>query len=298
MPTMLQRKMWCYSMKIQIPVAAYVNYNPATYIEKALKELGHDAFITQGQVPEDNPDVDLFFCVDSGGPLVVRDSWASKCAFWFIDSRRNCDPSTRDPDDDTQARKIFNAGGWVFQAQYEDTVRLAEKCILSYWLPLAADPDVWSDTPAEEKIYDVAFVGNCFDPVRHQVLGILADNFNFHWPGIEKAIMEEGAKVYRQSKVGFNISSFYGQEWDYDINMRVPEIMSCNIPLVTNYVPGLDHLGITQQQGVFAYHDLDSIIRTVQYAQQRSYASYNRRFILDNHTYKHRMQEALGIIRG
>lgn len=307
-------------MRIQIPVAAYVNYNPATYVEKALKELGHDAFITQGQVPEDDPSVDLFFCVDSGGPLVIQDSWASKCAFWFIDSRRNCDPKVRSPDDDAQAEKIFNAGGWVFQAQYEDAVRLKETGVHSYWLSLAADPDVWSDKPwtkeeeelliaegytlnlkalrdqREEKIYDVAFVGNCFDPVRHQVLEMLADNFNFHWPGIEKAIMEEGAKVYRQSKVGFNISSYYGQEWDYDINMRVLEIMSCNIPLVTNHVPGLEYLGIAQQQGVYMYHNLEEIVPTIQEALRRSYAGHNRKFILDNHTYKHRMQEALGII--
>lgn len=310
-------------MKIQIPVAAYVNYNPATFVEKALKELGHEAFITQGQVLEDDASVDLFFCVDSGGPLTVQDSWASRCAFWFIDSRRNCDPKVRNPDDDSQAAKIFEAGGWVFQAQYEDTVRLKEKGVHSHWLPLAADPDVWCDKPwaaeeeehliaegdalglkdlrsqLEEKIWDVAFVGNCFDMVRHTLLlETLPNHFNFHWPGIEKAIMEEGAKVYRQSEVGFNISSFYQQQWDYDINMRVWEIMSCNIPLVTNHVFGMDCLGITQQQGVYVYHDLEGIIPTIQYALSRSYAGNNRKFILDNHTYKHRMQEALGIISG
>lgn len=308
-------------MRIQIPVAAYVNYNPATYVGKTLKELGHDAFITQGQVPEDDPDVDLFFCVDSGGPLVVRDDWAHKCAFWFIDSRRNCDPLTRDPDDDYQAYKIFNAGGWVFQAQYEDTIRLKGKGVHSYWLPLAADPDVWSDKPwtkeeeeeliaegntlglkalrdqREEKVYDVAFVGNCYDPVRHQVLGMLEDNFNFCWPGIEGAIMEEGAKVYRQSRVGFNISSFYGQKWDYDINMRVYEMMSCDIPIVTNYVPGMSYLGIEQQPGVYSYDDLDGVLFAIQEALQCP-VSHNRKFILNGHTYKHRVCDVLEIVSG
>lgn len=282
-------------MRIQIPVAAYVIYNPATYVEKALKELGHDAFITQGQVLEDDPTVDLFFCVDSGGPLVVGNSWAHKCAFWFIDSRRNCDPEVRIPDDDAQARKIFNAGGWVFQAQYEDTVRLKKKGVHSYWLPLAADPDIWSNKPEEEKVYDVAFVGNCFDPIRHQVLEMLKDNFNFHWPGIEGAIMEDGAKIYRQSKVGFNISSFYGQEWDYDINMRVLEIMSCNIPIVTNYVPSLERLGLANKLPVVTYKSLDAIAPCIHYALQQGGP---RHLILEEHTYKHRVLEALGITSG
>ena len=311
-------------MKIQLPVAAYVSYNPVVFMEKALKELGHDAFITQGQVPEDDPSVDLFFCVDSGGPIVVQDSWAGKSAFWFIDSRRNCDPKVRTPDDDSQAEKIFNAGGWVFQAQYEDTIRLKEKGVHSHWLPLAADPDVWSDKPwsdeeeesliaegdtlglkalrdqQEEKIYDVTFVGNCHDIVRHTLLmGTLPNRFNFYWPGIEKAIMEAGAKVYRQGKVGFNVRSYYDNPlWNYDINMRVWEIMSCDVSLVTNHVPGMDYLGITEQPGVYVYHDLKGIVPTIQYALDRSYAGRNRKFILDNHTYKHRMQEALGIICG
>lgn len=283
-------------MRIQIPVAAYIKYNPATYVEKALKQLGHDAFITQGQVFEDDPDVDLFFCVDSGGPLVVSDEWAHKCAFWFIDSRRNCDPKIRQPDDDTQAEKIFNAGGCVFQAQYEDTLRLDNKGIDSYWLPLAADPNVWSDEPKEEKVYDVAFVGNCYDETRLKCMGMLEDNFNFCWPGIEGAIMEDGAKVYRQSRVGFNISSFYGQGWDYDVNMRVPEIMACNIPMVTNSVLGLDLLGFNNMLSVVTYNSLSEIVSCVQYALQQGNA--NREIILNGHTYKHRMQEALGIIGG
>lgn len=285
-------------MRIQIPVAAYVRYNPATYVEKALKQLGHDAFITQGQVFEDAPDVDLFFCVDSGGPLVVRDEWAHKCAFWFIDSRRNCDPEVREPDDDFQARKIYDAGGQVFQAQYEDTLRLLSKGVGSHWLPLAADPDVWSDEPEEEKIYDVAFVGNCYDETRLQCMGMLKDNFNFCWPGIEGAIMEEGAKVYRQSKVGFNISSFYGQGWDYDINMRVFEMMSCGTPIVTNYVESLKMLdGIYTLPGIVCYHSLLDIVPAVQLAKELPVV-FTRKFILDGHTYKHRMQKALDIISG
>jgi hypothetical protein len=284
-------------MRIQIPVAAYVNYNPATYVEKALRDLGHNASITQGQVSEeDDPSVDLYLCVDSGGPLVVHDSWAHKSAFWFIDSRRNCNPEVRTPDDDAQAEKIFKAGGHVFQAQYEDTLRLKEKGVNSHWLPLAADPDVWSNHPKEEKLYDVAFVGNCFDPVRHEILGKLEEGFNFCWPGIEKAIMEDGAKVYRQSRVGFNISSFYGQGVDYDINMRVFEIMSCGVPLVTNYVLGLDLLpGLGNCPGIFCYQSLDGIATSIEEALACE-TVYTRNSILENHTYRHRAQKILEIV--
>jgi len=283
-------------MKIQIPVAAYIRYNPATYLEKALRELGHNAFITQGQVPEDDPSVDLYLCVDSGGPLVVQDSWASRCAFWFIDSRRNCNPDVRQPDDDSQAEKIFKAGGWVFQAQYEDTLRLRDKGIDSTWLPLAADPEVWASHPKENKLYDVAFVGNCYDPTRLEILDKLGKEFNFYWPGIEGAIMEDGAKVYRQSRVGFNISSFYGQNIAYDINMRVFEIMSCGIPLVTNYVLGLDLLpGLGNCPGVFTYQSLEEIVPTIKEALECE-TVYTHNSIVEKHTYRHRAQQILEVV--
>lgn len=286
-------------MRIQIPVAAYVNYNPATYLEKALNELGHEAFITQGQVPEDDPSVDLFLCVDSGGPLVVQDSWAHKCAFWFIDSRRNCDPEVRTPDDDSQAGKIFKAGGCVFQAQLGDTVRLREKGIESHWLPLAADPDVWSDEPKVIQIYDVSFVGNCYDPTRLEILGKLESQFGalFRWPGIEGAIMEDGAEIYRQSRVGFNISSFFGQGFDYDVNMRVFEVLSCNVYLVTNDVLGLRSL-FGNSGDVITYENLDEIIPKLSLATSRSYTRpcTGRQTILDAHTYKHRAEKILEIV--
>ena len=73
-------------MNVLIPVAAYHAYNTAVYVERALKALGHAARVaTQAEFYEDHPDVDLFFGVDSAGPLDFPEKHLPRTAMWFIE---------------------------------------------------------------------------------------------------------------------------------------------------------------------------------------------------------------------
>jgi hypothetical protein len=286
-------------MKILVPVACYHEYNTAVYVESALKELGHDArVITQAEYYEDHPDVDLFFCVDSAGPLNFPEKHRARSAMWFIDSRHNNDPERRKPDDDTNAKTLADGGGWVFQSQYRDWERMVSDISVfrANWLPLGADPDVWKpyDTPL---LYDVGFGGNVWDGVRREVLAEIDKHFNLaHFTGRPEVL----ALGYSACEIGFNISSFYGSPVDYDVNMRVFEVMSCGRPLVTNYLPELQDLGLYEY--VFTYRNRGEILPTIERAlatpdsELERMGQAARQLIIDAHTYRHRMGEALDIL--
>lgn len=289
-------------MKVLIPVAAYHEYNTAVYVERALCQLGHEArVITQAEFYEDHPDVDLFFGVDSAGPLDFLEKHLPKTAMWFIDSRHNNDPARRQPiDDDTNAKRLADGGGWVFQAQKQDWLRNVQQGVLtSSWLPLAADPDVWKPL-AMPKVYDVGFGGNIWCHERRAALERIGDEWQLgHFVG-RPADLVEG---YARSKVGFNVSGWYGSAIAYDVNMRVFEIMACGLPLITNYLPELMELGILPEDTCLPYDSLDGAMAQIRLALQRGevyradLGQRARQLVLDGHTYRHRIEEALEILK-
>jgi hypothetical protein len=308
-------------MKIAIGVAAPIQYSTCVYVEKALRDIGHDAFIAdQTELYKlDVSDADLFLCVDSGGPLNIPDSVKHKACMWYIDSRRNSSTEFRIPDDDTTAVALLDGGGVVFQAQLRDVTRLKEKVTDAshreriVWVPLAADPDVWSNEPVASSFkWNCSFVGNCFDLERLGILNVLAEEGTLYWPGIEKAIMQDGASVYRNSLSGLNIPSWFGTFECYDINMRVWEILSCGVPLITNKLPELDTLGMYNDVHILTYQTLTHKSvdgETVEPTVKAIRACINklllnpgltefmgeaaRKFIVDGNTYTHRVRNML-----
>lgn len=288
-------------MKIHIPVAAYHEYNTAVYVERAFRQLGHEArIITQGEFYEDYPDVDLFFGVDSAGPLDFPDKHLSKTAMWFIDSRRNRDPAVRTPDDDTNAKKIEGGGGWNFQANVEarDHLIHAVKLQRVSWLPVAADPETWKPYDVDIQ-FDVGFGGNVWCGTRGELLARIGRRFKL---GTFTGRPEVLARGYSQSRVGFNISSFYGTEFELSVNMRPFEVMSCGIPLITNALQELQWLGIISEHSCLTYDDLSQAMGAIEYALskgegwRREMGQRARLLILEGHTYQHRMQEVLEIL--
>lgn len=289
-------------MKILIPVAAYHEYNTAVYVEAALRQLGHEAqVITQAEFYGCKADdADLFFGVDSAGPLDFPIPLLHKTTMWFIDSRHNNNPARRKPDDDSNAKKLVDGGGWVFQAQARDWQRnINQEVMRSCWLPLAADPDVWQPDPEARKVYDVGFGGNIWCETRRTMLDEIAKKHIFcQFTGPPQALVDG----YNASKIGFNVSSFYGTPVAYDINMRVFEVMACGIPLVTNHLPELTELGVMSGIHCMTYKSPDVVLSLIQVllthnqGRRREMGERARQLILDGHTYQHRMEEALEIV--
>lgn len=287
-------------MKILIPVAAYHEYNTAVYVQSAFERLGHEArVITQAEFYEDHPEVHLFFGVDSAGPLDFPEKHTKKTAMWFIDSRHNNNPERRTPDDDTNAKRLADLGGWVFQSQKRDWERCREDLSIHRcsWLPLAADPTVWRPVEVEQDVI-VGFGGNVWDETRASMLQEISRYFGLsHITGTPEELVQN----YGRSVVGFNVSSFFGTDVAYDINMRVFEVMACGIPLVTNRIQEMVELGMIDGHNCTLFDNLEGALNRIEALMDNkelcsAMGERGRHLIEYGHTYEHRMAEVLEVL--
>ena len=168
------------------------------------------------------------------------------------------------------------------------------------WLPLAADPEIWSDQPTEEKKFHLAFAGNVWDQGRAEALQLLLKipKLRFGFRGHGAAWKEAGAKLLRESLCGFNINSWFGTEHAFDLNMRFFETLACGVPLLTNRVPVFAELFRGQNPPFVRTYEtlaeLPSLVEKVLIDQEfLSSGPQAREFILGGHTYVHRASAAL-----
>ena len=295
-------------MKIGLPVAQFHGGNTSEYVQRAFQSLGQEAQIlnpVEFAASLEAKSYDFFFCVDSGAPLNFLEGPLAKAdlqrvAYWFIDFRHNRWRAERKPNDFETARVLQERGGLIFQAQLED----AEYCQSQgwqrvRWLPLAADPEIWSDQPAAPKEFHLGFVGNVWDSDRKQALELLLRlrGLRFGFPGAGQAWKEAGAALLRRCQAGFNINSFFGKAYSYDVNMRVFETLSCGVPLITNSVASLNKIIPSQSPFLYTYQSLAELPTVLQEALNKATflnsGGAAREFILGHHTYRHRMAEVL-----
>lgn len=293
-------------MKIAVLVGQYHEGSTAEYVLRALAKLGYvHSLITPRDLPcESFSSYDLYLGVDSGLPFPLRDAGVppGRTAFWFIDYRHNKNRIERSPTDAINAKWLAEHGGWVFQAQAEDV----NDCILSgitrvSWLPLAADPEVWRhhDMP---KSFALGIAGNVWDHGRAKVLQMLAQQSLFKVaigkPG--KIWKENSAKLLSSCQIGFNVSSFFGSEVAFDVNMRVFETLSCGIPLVTNWVPNLFVVVPKEPQFCRTFQQAEEVIPLITALLKDedflSSGAAAREFIETSATYQHRLHSALDVL--
>jgi len=260
-------------MKIAVPIAAYEEGTTGEYVARSIRRLGHVAdILSQWDFYRafENKEYDFYFCVDSGGPLnlfvdAIMTQDLRRVCFWMIDYRRGKD--LKDPNDLRTCQLLQQMNGWIFQSQFEDFEDCLQNNITNCsWLPLAADQDVWSNEPVEAGDFSVGFAGNVWDGTRQRVLDAIRNRFGhrFGFFGHGSARMEEGAHLLRRAKIGFNISSFYSEPIAYDVNMRVFETLMTGTPLVTNYVPSLNKLGLMDVPFVRVYRQEREIIPLIE----------------------------------
>lgn len=291
-------------MRIGVPIAAYEVGTTGEYLARAFLSMGHETEILSQwgfYTAIREKQHDLYICVDSGGALDLMTADLdnqdfSNLGFWMIDYRRG--KHLKNPNDAITCKRISEKGGRIFQAQKEDATECTAQGLRNcMWLPLGADPYVWNSEPEEQKVYQIGFVGNVWDGARQSVLNDIASRFTLSFKGHGAARMEEGAKLLRQSKVGFNISSFYGESVAFDVNMRVFETLSCGLPLVTNYVDSLDSLGLLSAPFVKVYRNrqevIDVLYSSVADDEFLKSGKAARQWILDNATYVHRAKAIL-----
>jgi Glycosyl transferases group 1 len=295
-------------VKIGIPVAEYHPGNTSDYVLRAFLNLGHEARIL---TPEEFYEAfnlkryDFYFGVDSGRAFDLSryaESDLSRFGFWFIDFRHNYNRAERVPNDLTVAQAIHARGGKIFQAQCEDVDICSTHKLPAQWLPLAADPEIWSAEPVSPKKYQLGFVGNLWDGERVRALKALhAAGIQIAFPGAGRLWKEEAAALLRMCTVGFNISSWYGSVVAYDLNMRFFETLSCGIPIITNEVPVLEKVFATLPDFVRTYASLEELPQVAAAALQDekflNSGAAAREWICCHATYVQRMREVLTIFQ-
>lgn len=300
-------------MNISLPIAQYHPGNTGEYMAKAFLNLGHNATIIDCDTfyyEINNPDSissDLYFCVDSGQSIdFTKIKKTSKCkiAMWFIDYRHNKNRQERAPCDQLNAISLLEKNGYIFQAQQEDVIDLSNQCNLKdnleriSWLPVAADPEVWCNKPTTSKVYDIGFIGNLWDQKRVEILRALNESgIKLGFKGHSAVWKESAAELLRECKIGFNVSSFYGTEVAFDLNMRFFETLSCGIPIITNSVPALSRINAQYLPFVRTYNSVSELlfklhgwISDIDFINSGQKA---REWVLNEHTYIHRAKQAL-----
>lgn len=177
--------------------------------------------------------------------------------------------------------------------EYLEAFRQVNKNV--YWLPFACDPEVHRPHKGMEKIYDIGFVGGVKGEKRGEILENLSKDFRindfkrFYEPS-------EMAMVYSQSKIVFNM----GRRGE--LNMRLFEAPSCGSLLLTERTQnGLDEL-FKEGEHMVAFGPKDNLKELIKYyltndKERERIAEAGHKLVLEKHTYWHRAQTVLEIIK-
>lgn len=175
------------------------------------------------------------------------------------------------------------------------------------FMPHAAEPTAYPKFEIIKK-YDVSFIGhlqetnNYNDMNRVDFLDRMFQEFpNFYFGtrsplNPEKNMFEDASKTFSMSKIVLNISI------TDDINMRVFETMSSGSFLLTNDLPTLKVIGEDGKHFV-TYNSYDDAVKKAKYYiehddERETIAKAGHEHFLNNHTYKHRIESILSLIKG
>lgn len=186
----------------------------------------------------------------------------------------------------------------TFIAQKEFVERLRQDGLRQvHWLPLACAPELY---PQKEmhRCHDVAYVGsNCatVHPVRHALLSAIRKDFPNVFMGM--ASPQEMGRVYAQAKMVFNKSV------NNDVNMRYFEAMGAGAVLLTDHARdnGVEDL-FNAGEHYLEYRDELTLLALIRGLLQdpercRRIGDAAHRHVLENHTYRHRTERLLDLVR-
>ncbi|MFM2074260.1 MAG: hypothetical protein RJB34_565 [Pseudomonadota bacterium] len=281
----------------------------ANYLISALRNAGHELFVcsdvlsplvdlkARGAVDVASvcarqglaPELVLFI---EGGTMrlfpVGLEQMSCHTAWYGIDTHMNYAKHLR-------IGRLFDV---TFIAQKEFVERLRHDGLWQvYWLPLAFAPELHPDEMLDRS-YDVAYVGSSratVHPVRHALLAAIRREVPHVFMGT--ANPQGMGRIYAQAKLVFNKSV------NNDVNMRYFEAMGAGAVLLTDHAQdnGTEELFIFGEH-YLEYHDeqtLCSLIHGLLQDPERCsrIGDAARQHVLAQHTYRHRADQLLDVIR-
>lgn len=165
------------------------------------------------------------------------------------------------------------------------------------WLPCCVDSTMLKPMPEISKTHRIGFCGNFVTPQRQQIVEILNQIF-----GLKKDIFvigESMVKAVNSYHIHFNMNIAN------DVNFRSFETLACGTALVTNENHQYDKLGFKDGVNCFIYNSRDPVVVAQKIFNLLNYdtdiinkvAEEGRKFVLENHTYDHRANAILNMIR-
>lgn len=235
-------------------------WHPVFFLENALIELGATVLFAR-----DERTLGCWGLIVNGRVMV-----------WLIDNRHEHERVKEDP----AAKELLSRGALVCHAQKRDAERVGGE-----WLPLAVSPG-YCFKPATAQ-YDVAFVGMVRDAQRAVLLADVASRYSLCVG--EGVFGEHAVQMYREARAGLNIPTAYGTSVCYDVNMRCMEILATGTPLVTNHLPELTELGLTDGETCITYRQPHQIVDAIEMAKLHPEIGFKgKRLAEERHLYKHR----------
>jgi hypothetical protein len=205
-----------------------------------------------------------------------------KLFVWLIDNRWSHERQMEDP----AASEMLKRGALVCHAQKRDCERVGGK-----WLPLAATPGYFPMDVTKE--VEVAFVGYIRDGAR---AGILSDVASRYRVSIGQGVFGEAAnRMYAEAYCGLNVPTRYGELEAYDFPMRGLEIPATGVPLVTNFLPELEDMGLRDGVNCVLYRSASDVCPAIQRALTAAdrIGAAGLQWVSAAHTYVHRAQTVL-----
>lgn len=247
-------------------------HHPVFFLQDALTALGAEAVFNGRDARTEG----CWGLLVNGKPMV-----------WLIDNRWPHEAQHEDP----AARRLLDNGALVCHAQQRDAERVGGR-----WLPLAVTPGYRAPDQPIEKTDDVAFVGYIRDMGRAALLNDVAARFTlFTGQGL---FGDDAVSAYWSARVALNVPTQYGNPLAYDANIRVFETLATGTPLVTNWLPELEELGIEQGINCLTYASADELLVQIKclldapdWAQQ--IGANAAAMAQERHLYRHRAIQVL-----
>ncbi|QDU39660.1 SPBc2 prophage-derived glycosyltransferase SunS [Maioricimonas rarisocia] len=227
---------------------------------------------------------DLFLYVDDGLQDAIPER-LRPAAWWAIDTHLGFDRCLR----------IARQADWTFSAQQNGAEQLAQSGIPRVqWLPLACDPELHARHSLSKR-HEICFVGNLVGAERQRLVRLLQQNVPDMLVG--QRYFEQMAAVYSASRIVFNRSI------RDDLNMRVFEALCSGSLLLTNQ---LDENGLPRlfRDGVHlaTYTDDAELLDKLRFylaneSERERIAENGRQEVLSCHTYRHRIETLLDVVR-
>ena len=159
------------------------------------------------------------------------------------------------------------------------------------WLPLACDPEIHADQHLE-RVFDVGFVGQdnpIAYPERSRMLQLLTARYRMNNRD-QPVYLKDMARVYSQSKIGFNMSV------NDILTMRFFEVMAAGALLITEASArnGQDQLaGLVEDQHYVTFRTSDELLQKIDYylshaSEREAIAAAGCQVVLRQHIYAER----------